>query len=117
MTVVALSLLDAGAAWAPADFGLEVHHGDPDVHVLMVRDGEEIGAGPTVGFAKVGPSTFAIELEWDEIIQVVEGAGTVVVDDGEPIDLGPGTAAHFTKGSRCRWTIREPLVELFVLTA
>jgi uncharacterized cupin superfamily protein len=101
--------------WEPLELELTLIEGDPDVLVQMAYDGEAEGR-PAVGFGKVTPSTFEITLEWDESINVLEGAATVVVDGDESLDLSPGTAVFLKRGSVCRWTVHEHFVEFFVLS-
>lgn len=108
--------IDAEDGWEAAEFDLRLLDGDPDLRVLIVHDGDAAGSGPSAGFAKVAPSSFEITLEWDEAVHVVEGAATVAVDGGEPVELAPGTGAYFPRGAVCRWTVSEPLLEFFALS-
>lgn len=106
---------DPNGDWGPLDLDLTVIEGDPDVQAQLVFDGEELGRS-TTGFGKLQPSVFEITLEWDECLYVIEGDATLTVDGGESFELRPGAAAYIERGAHCHWTVREQLLEFYVLS-
>lgn len=54
------------------------------------------------------------DVEVDEVFVVLTGAGTLVFDDGERIDLRPGVAVRLAEGDRTTWTITQPLRKIWV---
>ncbi len=90
----------------PAD---EVIEGRPTVgaNALGTVAGAEIGIWEmSVGAAR--------DTEVDEIFVVLSGRGTVLFEDGESIDLSPGTAVLLTAGQRTTWQVHETLRKVYV---
>lgn len=73
----------------------------------------------TVGDARVSvwETTEGVvdDIERDELLVVVAGAGAVRFDDGERLDLRPGTCLRLVAGERAEWTITTPLRVLAVV--
>jgi uncharacterized cupin superfamily protein len=62
------------------------------------------------------------EARWDfttrgEIIHVLSGRMTVTEDDGEPVEIVPGTTAYFPIGWTGVWNVHEKLRKVFVVYA
>ena len=87
----------------------EVIEGRPTVGAaaLGLVAGAEIGIWEmTVGGAR--------DTEVDEIFVVLSGRGSVLFEDGESIDLSPGTAVLLTAGEQTRWQVYETLRKVYV---
>lgn len=56
----------------------------------------------------------ARDTETDEVFVVLSGSGAVQFEDGETIDLGPGTAVRLRAGERTTWTVTSPLRKVWV---
>lgn len=54
------------------------------------------------------------DTETDEVFVVLSGEGTVAFDDGEVIELRPGTVVRLEAGVRSLWTIRKKLRKVYV---
>ena len=80
--------------------------------VRMVR------AGPVmVGLWKpngVAGQEIEYELDAEETLVVLQGTGELRVDDGDPIELGPGVVVSLSRGSRLSWLVDEEFRELWV---
>jgi uncharacterized protein len=90
----------------PAD---EVIQGSPTaaVHTLDALPGCEVGLWEMTGGT-------ARDTEVDEVFVVVAGRGTVTFEDGERLDLAPGTAVRLRAGERTEWTVTETLRKVWV---
>ena len=54
-------------------------------------------------------------LERGEFIHVLSGRMTVTADDGEPVELTPGSSAVFPIGWTGTWTVHETLRKVFTV--
>ena len=57
-----------------------------------------------------------IDVEEDEMFTIVQGRGTVIIEDGPVLELEPGTVGFFTKGTKTKWIIHETLRKTFQIT-
>jgi uncharacterized cupin superfamily protein len=48
------------------------------------------------------------------VFVVLSGAGTVSFDDGEVLELAPGTVVRLRAGERTEWSISTPLRKLYI---
>ncbi|MGH3156774.1 MAG: cupin domain-containing protein [Streptosporangiaceae bacterium] len=60
-----------------------------------------------------GPSRWVMTS--NEFIYVLYGRMTVIPDDGEPTEIGPGDTMVFPKGWSGNWQIHENVRKLYVL--
>ena len=71
-------------------------------------------AGVEVGVWEMTPGT-ATDVEVDEVFVVLAGAGTVTFDDdGEQVELGPGSVVRLRAGERTTWVVRETIRKIYV---
>jgi uncharacterized protein len=56
----------------------------------------------------------ARDTEVDEVFVVLTGAGRVAFEDGEVVELVPGTAVRLRAGERTTWTVTSPLRKVWV---
>jgi uncharacterized cupin superfamily protein len=56
----------------------------------------------------------ARDSEVDEVFVVLAGAGTVQFEDGERLDLRPGTAVRLHAGERTTWTVTGVLRKVWI---
>jgi mannose-6-phosphate isomerase-like protein (cupin superfamily) len=70
-------------------------------------------AGVEVGVWEMSPGT-ATDVEVDEVFVVLSGAATVTFDDGEAVDLGPGSVVRLRAGEHTTWVVRETLRKIYV---
>jgi uncharacterized cupin superfamily protein len=54
------------------------------------------------------------DLEADETLVVIAGAGELRVDDGAPIELRPGVVVALSRGVRLHWRVDGDFRELWV---
>ena len=66
-----------------------------------------------VGIWSMAPGTER-DTETDEVFVVLAGRGSVAFEDGEVVDLAPGTAVRLRAGERTTWTVTEPLRKVYV---
>lgn len=98
--------------------GLEAYELEPG----DVVDGEPETA--EVGFTTVGDTEVGIwqitagtvaDVEKDEAFVVLTGSGTITFDDGEVVELGPGSLVRLHAGERTIWRIHETLRKVYVV--
>jgi uncharacterized cupin superfamily protein len=68
-------------------------------------------AGVEVGVWEMTPGT-ATDVE--EVFVVLSGSGTVSFDDGEQVDLGPGSVVRLRAGEHTTWVVRETIRKIYV---
>jgi uncharacterized protein len=59
--------------------------------------------------------TFEYPFEGHESWYVIQGHMRLEHDSGEIVDLGPGDAASFAKGSSSRGSLKAPFLEFFII--
>ena len=72
----------------------------------------ELG-GAGIGTWEMAPGTDH-DTEVDEVFVVLAGRGTVTFEDGEVVELGPGTAVRLRAGERTTWVVTETLRKVYV---
>jgi len=70
-------------------------------------------AGVEVGVWEMSPGT-ATDVEVDEVFVVLSGSGTVTFEDGEAVELGPGSVVRLREGEQTTWVVRETLRKIYV---
>ncbi|MEU5995387.1 cupin domain-containing protein [Spirillospora sp. NPDC047418] len=70
-------------------------------------------AGVEVGVWEMTPGT-ATDVEADEVFVVVSGSATVSFQDGESVDLSPGTVVRLRAGDRTTWVVHETLRKVYI---
>ncbi len=70
-------------------------------------------AGVEVGVWEMSPGT-ATDIEVDEVFVVLSGSATVSFEDGESVELGPGTVVRLRAGEHTTWVVRETLRKIYV---
>lgn len=70
-------------------------------------------AGVEVGVWEMTPGT-ATDVEVDEVFVVLSGSGTVSFDDGEEVDLHPGSVVRLRAGEATTWVVRETIRKIYV---
>lgn len=70
-------------------------------------------AGVEVGVWEMSPGT-ATDVEVDEVFVVLSGAATVSFEDGESVELGPGSVVRLRSGEHTTWVVRETLRKIYV---
>jgi uncharacterized cupin superfamily protein len=81
--------------------------------VLMLRD-DPVSVGlwkPPDGRVE---HVVEYDLEADETLLVIAGAGELRVDDGAPIELRPGVVVALSRGVRLHWRVDADFRELWV---
>lgn len=70
------------------------------------------------GLWKVEPGEFTTRLAgYREFIHIVEGAGQLIHDEGDTIDLHAGTVVALPEGWAGRWRITESLVKSYSIVS
>ena len=69
-------------------------------------------AGAEVGVWVMTEGT-VVDVEVDEIFVVLEGTATVEFDDGEVIELSPGSTVRLRAGDKTTWTVRSTLRKVY----
>ena len=94
---------DAGAA----DLGARADDALATAHLPLVDE------GPALGLWEAGPGEDT-DVEVDEVFLVLSGAGEVTFDDGDRVELRPGTVVRLRAGDRTTWVVTERLRKLYV---
>ena len=71
------------------------------------------GGSAEVGTWEMAPGTDH-DTEVDEVFVVLTGRGTVTFEDGEVVELAPGTAVRLRAGERTTWVVTETLRKVYV---
>ena len=61
------------------------------------------------------PGAWRLSLPGDELCHFVAGSATYTSDDGEVIEVGPGTVVHFKKGWTGQCQVHETLRNVYML--
>ncbi|WP_238173615.1 cupin domain-containing protein [Kribbella speibonae] len=72
----------------------------------------EVG-GAEVGVWEMTPG-IATDVEVDEVFAVLSGSATVTFDDGERVELVPGSIVRLRKHERTTWAVHATLRKLYV---
>lgn len=72
---------------------------------------------PEAGLWRSTPGSWRLILPADELCYFVSGRARYTADDGEVIEAGPGTLAHFKEGWRGRVEVFEDILVTYMLTA
>ncbi|TWH01745.1 hypothetical protein L615_001600000370 [Nocardioides sp. J9] len=89
--------------------GIWVDGGWPTARAALLADLG--GAGVSVWEMTDGVVS---DIENDECLLILSGAGTVSFEDGERIELGPGVCLRVHAGDRTEWTVLVTLRALIV---
>ena len=86
-----------------------VVEGSPYAGIRALTDigGVEVG----VWEMTVGTAT---DVEVDEVFVVLSGSASIAFDDGEVIEVQPGSVVRLHEGDRTTWTVRETLRKFYV---
>ena len=76
--------------------------------VLARTDAYEVG----VWEHTAGRST---DIETDEVFVVISGSGRVLLENGDVLELAPGTVGVLYAGTRTTWVIDEPLRKVWIV--
>ena len=97
----------------------------PLEHAAYATD-EVVAGAPTIGataFGELGEVEVGIwemtegvahDTEVEELFVVLSGAGSVAFEDGEVIDLHPGSVVRLRAGERTTWTITQTLRKVYI---
>lgn len=70
-------------------------------------------AGAEVGVWEMTPGT-STDVETDEVFIVLSGSATVAFDDGDVIELAPGSTVRLHAGDRTVWTVHSTLRKIYI---
>ncbi|MBC2932558.1 cupin domain-containing protein [Nocardioides sp. zg-1228] len=70
-------------------------------------------SGVEVGVWEMTPGT-ATDVEVDEVFVVLSGAASVTFDDGEQVELGPGSVVRLRAGEHTTWVVHETIRKIYV---
>ncbi len=94
-------------------------HLDP-IEGDSINSGRLLWKGPKDGLPEAGiwictPGSWRLDLPRDEFCHFVAGRATYVDDDGDVIEVTPGTVVHFPEGWSGKVTVHETIRSLFML--
>jgi hypothetical protein len=109
--------LPGASAWSEnlADWGLQPDALEGASHSSgrLLWKGE--GGRPEVGLWVCTPGRWRLSLPADELCHFVAGRAAYRSDDGEVIEVGPGTVVHFRQGWTGECRVVETLRNLYML--
>lgn len=70
-------------------------------------------AGVEVGVWEMSPGA-ATDVEVDEVFVVLAGSASVSFEDGESVELGPGSVVRLRAGEHTTWVVYETLRKIYV---
>ncbi len=80
----------------------------------LLWKGERDGL-PEAGIWDCTPGSWRLELPRDELCHFVSGRATYSRDDGEVIEVAPGTVVHFREGWTGTVTVHETIRSIYML--
>lgn len=84
--------------------------------LLFKRPDASVGGNsPETGLWVVTPGKWPLSIPRDEFCHFIAGRATYVKDDGEVIEVRPGTCVHFTAGWTGICTVHETLRNVYML--
>jgi uncharacterized cupin superfamily protein len=109
--------LPGASAWSEnlADWGVQPDALEGVSHSSgrLLWKGE--GGCPEVGLWVCTPGRWRLSLPADELCHFVAGCAIYRSDDGEVIEVGPGTVVHFRQGWTGECRVAETLRNLYML--
>lgn len=99
-------------SWQPE--GVTILAGEPAGRGFTLYEDFDSGARGA-GIFECEPSTTTYQLEFNEIIHVLEGEVTIEIDTGSRVDLKPGDIAFLPAGHLSTWTFHSRFREFWVL--
>ncbi|MBM7517045.1 cupin domain-containing protein [Nocardioides nitrophenolicus] len=102
-------LVDAAGIVVPHEPADDVVSGTPTVGVVELGGFRDV----ELGVWEITPGVVR-DVEVDEVFVVLEGEGSVRFDDGDVIDLAPGSLVRLRAGERTEWTIRTRLRKVYL---
>lgn len=69
--------------------------------------------GLEVGVWEITPG-ISTDIEADEVFVVLSGSASVSFDDGEVIELSPGSTVRLRAGDQTTWTVHETLRKVYL---
>jgi uncharacterized protein len=70
-------------------------------------------SGVEVGVWEMSPGT-ATDVEGDEVFVVLSGSATVSFEDGEDVELAPGSVVRLRSGEQTTWVVRQTIRKIYV---
>jgi uncharacterized cupin superfamily protein len=70
-------------------------------------------SGVEVGVWEMSPGT-ATDVEVDEVFVDLSGSATVTFEDGEELELAPGSVVRLRSGEQTTWVVRETIRKIYV---
>ena len=80
----------------------------------LLWKGEEDGL-PEAGVWECTPGSWRLDLPRDELCHFVSGRATYTADDGEVIEIEPGTVVHFREGWAGSVVVYETIRSVYML--
>ncbi|UQX86881.1 cupin domain-containing protein [Jatrophihabitans telluris] len=68
-----------------------------------------------IGIWEMTPGTVR-DVEADEVFVVIAGQGSLSVEDGDTIDLEPGTVVRLFAGERTEWVVTSTIRKIYITT-
>jgi uncharacterized cupin superfamily protein len=96
--------------WGPISTMLE---GQSQTSGKLLHRGPQ--GSPESGIWRCTPGTWACHVTRDEFCHFLAGRCTYVRDDGEVIEIVPGTAAFFAEGWRGVCTVHETVTKVYMI--
>lgn len=84
--------------------------GSPATSTLPLHSDERVQFG--LWYATPGAFT-TDHAGYEEFIQVLDGTGSLIHEDGTATPLGPGTIVHLEDGWRGSWVIEQTLIKSY----
>lgn len=107
---------DASTTTDLADWGLQPDMIEGQSHSTGRLVFKGPGNRPEVGIWRCTPGRWRLKLPADELCHFVSGRATYTGDNGEVIEVGPGTVVHFKEGWSGEATVHETLRNTYMLT-
>jgi uncharacterized cupin superfamily protein len=93
-----------------------IYEDKPTGEVSWLRT-ESAGEGMLLaGLWRTDPIEINYTFAGDETFQVLRGRVRIDIEGQEPVELGQGDIASFSKGTKAVWHVTEPFQKFFVIS-
>lgn len=99
------------AELTPDNFFTDEQRGGLDVHTAIKEIGTIEGVAYGIWEMGAGAADWVTE---DEVFIIESGKGTLTFEDGEVVDLAPGTVVRLVDGEKVRWDISEQIRKVWI---
>ena len=88
-----------------------IQEGTPEGKGMVLIENKD--EGTNIGMWKCTPGVYRWDYDYEEYVHLLKGEVTVTEIGGSTYTLKAGDTAHFPKGTKTIWKIKEPIQKVF----